>query len=207
MYHFKYQVTNTNEFIKVATTRPETMFVDVAVFVNPNDERYKKYINMQVINPINDKLIPILTDTYVDSSFGTGAMKCTPAHDFNDYKLAIKYQIECYQSVINQDGTLNENANLGEISLKGIDRLQARNKIVEYIKSKGLLIKTEDYENEIGYSERTGEIVEPLLSEQWFVKMKPLAKQTIVLIKKQKPEFIPLRFEKTMQQWLNNIED
>jgi valyl-tRNA synthetase len=176
------------------------MFVDIAVFVNPKDKRYSKYINKMVINPINGEPLKVYGDSYVDMKFGTGAMKCTPAHDFNDYQLAIKHKITDYQSVMNEDGTLNEKAHSSNSSFVGVDRLIARDAIVNEMQSNGLLLRVEEHKNEIGYSERSGEIVEPLLSKQWFVKMEPLAKETIKIIKKQKPCFIPPRFEKTMNQ-------
>jgi valyl-tRNA synthetase len=207
MYYFKYMVKDTKNFIEVATTRPETMFVDVAVFVNPKDKRYRKYIGKTVINPINGEPLKVYGDTYVDMKFGTGAMKCTPAHDFNDYQLAIKHKITDYKTVMHLDGTLNEFARSAGNTFTGVDRLIARDSIVSEMQSNGLLIKTEEHKNEVGYSERSGEIVEPLLSEQWFVKMAPLAKQTIKMIAKQKPNFIPPRFKKTMDQWLMNVQD
>jgi valyl-tRNA synthetase len=166
MYFFKYMVDGSKDFITVATTRPETMFVDVAVFINPKDKRYKKYLGKNVINPINGQKLKIYQDNYVDMKFGTGAMKCTPAHDFNDYQLAIKHQINDYQSVMNVDGTLNELAKTSSNSYAGIDRLIARGSIVNDIKNNNLLIKIENHTNEVGYSERTGEVVEPMLSEQ-----------------------------------------
>jgi valyl-tRNA synthetase len=207
MYYFKYMIANTDQYIEVATTRPETMFVDVAVFVNPRDKRYRKYINKTVINPINGQSLKVYGDSYVNIEFGTGAMKCTPAHDFNDYQLAIKHHINDYQSVMNEDGTLNENARSINNAYTGIDRLIARDAIVQEMQENGLVIKIEEYKNETGYSERSGEIIEPLLSKQWFVKMTPLAKQAIKMMAKSKPVFIPPRFKKTMDKWLNNVQD
>jgi valyl-tRNA synthetase len=198
MYYFKYIVEGSKDSIIVATTRPETMFVDVAVFVNPKDKRYAELVGKHVINPINGQKLKVMADSYVDMKFGTGVMKCTPAHDFNDYQLAIKHNIKNYETVMNPDGTLNNKAKTMSHVYEGQDRLRARPQIVQDIKNAGLLIKTEDHANEIGYSERSGEVVEPLLSMQWFIKMGPLAKETIALIKKQKPDFIPKRFERTM---------
>jgi valyl-tRNA synthetase len=207
LYYFKYLLNDSNEFIEVATTRPETMFVDAAVFVNPADKRYHKYINKMVINPINNEPLKVLGDAYVDMKFGTGAMKCTPAHDFNDYKLAIKHNIINYASVMNEDGTLNEKARSTNNTYTGIDRLIARDAIVRELQDNNLITKIEEHKNEIGYSERSGEIIEPLLSEQWFVKMSSLAKQTIKMIAKQKPRFIPPRFKNTMDKWLADVQD
>jgi valyl-tRNA synthetase len=176
------------------------MFVDVAVFVNPKDKRYNKYIGKTVINPINGQPLKVYGDSYVDMKFGTGAMKCTPAHDFNDYELAIKHNITEYHSVMNEDGTLNDYARSVSNNYTSVDRLIARDAIVKEIQANGLLLKAEEHKNEIGYSERSGEIIEPLLSKQWFVKMTPLAKQTIKMVIKQKPHFIPARFKKTMDK-------
>jgi valyl-tRNA synthetase len=159
-------VENSREFIEVATTRPETMFVDVAVFVNPKDKRYRKYINKTVINPINNQPLKVYGDNYVEMKFGTGAMKCTPAHDFNDYQLAIKHNIKNYYSVMNEDGTLNEKARSTNNTYIGVDRLIARDAIVKEMQENNLIVKIEEHKNEIGYSERSGEIVEPLLSKQ-----------------------------------------
>jgi valyl-tRNA synthetase len=191
-------IVGSKNFITVATTRPETMFGDVAVFVNPKDKKYQKSIGKFVINPINGEQLKIMVDSYVDMKFGTGAMKCTPAHDFNDYQLAIKHKITGYKSIINEDGTLNAEAKSIENSYAGVDRLIARDAIVGEMQQRNLLIKSEEHKNEVSYSERSGEVVEPLLSKQWFVKMAPLAKQTISLIHKQQPNFIPSRFKKTM---------
>jgi valyl-tRNA synthetase len=142
------------------------MFVDTCVFVNPKDKRYTKYIGKTVINPINNAPLPIMSDIYIDPKFGTGIMKCTPAHDFADYQLATKYKIKNYQSVINGDGTLNKLSQTLHNNYEGQDRLHARNHIVNDMRKDGLLIKVEDHMSEIGYSERTGEIIEPLLSKQ-----------------------------------------
>jgi valyl-tRNA synthetase len=142
------------------------MFTDVAVFVNPKDKKYKKIIGKFLINPINGQPLKVYADAYVDMGFGTGVMRCTPAHDFADYQLAIKHGITEYNSVINFDGTLNNYARTPENRYVGIDRLVARNDIVNEIKKHGLLIKVEDHNNEIAYSERSGAIIEPLLSEQ-----------------------------------------
>jgi valyl-tRNA synthetase len=157
---------DSNEFLSVATTRPETMFVDTCVFINPKDKRYTKYIGKTVINPINNKPLLVMTDTYIDPQFGTGVMKCTPAHDFNDYQLALKHKIKDYQSVINPDGTLNQFAKTLHHNYQGQDRISVRQQIVTDMQQDGLLIKVDDHVSEIGYSERTNEIVEPLLSKQ-----------------------------------------
>jgi len=202
-YYFKYPIEGTNEYLTVATTRPETMFGDVAVVVNPKDKRYKKYIGKNCINPANDEKLIIMADEYVDMEFGTGAMKCTPAHDPNDFNIAIKYNLK---KIIVMDETAHMNDKCGKY--KGLDRYECRNLLVEDIKKKGLYIKEEEIEHEVGHSERSDAVVEPYLSKQWFVKMKPLAD---AVIKNQNSkdaiEFFPTRFSKTMTQWMENIDD
>ncbi len=202
-YYFKYPIMNTKEYLIVATTRPETMFGDVAVIVNPNDKRYKQYIGKNCINPANDQPLTIMADEYVDMEFGTGAMKCTPAHDPNDFNIANKYNLE---KVIVMDETAKMNSKCGKYA--GMDRYACRDLLVEDIKKKGLLIKIEEIEHEVGHSERSDAVVEPYLSKQWFVKMKPLAE---AVIKNQESEnaiqFFPTRFSKTMTQWMENIDD
>jgi valyl-tRNA synthetase len=188
----------------VATTRPETMFGDIALFVNPNDKRYKQYIGQHVINPVNNKKIPIMADDYIDMQFGTGVMKCTPAHDFHDYDLAKKHNITNYESIMNENGTLNNNVSA---SFVGLDRLVARPEVVNYLQQKQAIDKIIDHPNEIGYSERTNVVVEPLLSEQWFVKMKPIVADCKKILTKDPCLFLPARFTKTLNQWFNNIED
>lgn len=210
LYYFKYKLSSDqSKFIPIATTRPETMFVDTHVFVNPKDKRYKSFIGKEVINPINGQKLKVLTDSYIDMNFGTGAMKCTPAHDLNDYELAKQHKITDYKSVINTDGTLNEYAKAVTKSFTGLDRLKAREAIVQEMNSRGELIKVEEYDNEVGYSERTGEVVEQLLSKQWFVKMKPIIENLNKIQKssKVKYDFIPSRFKKTLNTWFNNIND
>ena len=203
MYHFYYDVVETGQRIEVATTRPETMFGDVCVVVHPDDERYKDIVGLHVVNPANKEVLPIITDDYIDMEFGTGAMKCTPAHDPNDFIIGEKYgfdKIVC----INEDATMNEKA--GEY--EGLDRYECRERLVERIKAEGNLAYIEEIEHNVGYSERTDVIVEPYLSKQWFVKMKPLAEE---VLKYQGTEegitFYPPRFNKTFTQWLENIED
>jgi valyl-tRNA synthetase len=204
LYYFKYYLEGSNdEFLEVATTRPETMFGDVCVVVNPNDERYTKYVGKKVINPANNQAIIVIADEYVDVNFGTGAMKCTPAHDPNDFILGEKYnlpRINC----MNNDGTINE---LGG-KYANLDRFEARKQLVEDLKANGKVSKIEKHINQVGYSERSDAIVEPYLSKQWFVKMKPLAEQAL---KQQETEgkvnFYPERFEKVFKMWLDNIED
>ena len=204
MYYFKYSVVDCDDAITVATTRPETMFGDVCVVVNPKDERYKDYVGKYVINPANGEKLPVITDDYIDIEFGTGAMKCTPAHDPNDYQIALRHHLEM-PICMNEDATMNELAG----KYKGMDRFECRKALVEDIKQQGLFIKADDIVHNVGFSERTDCMVEPYLSNQWFVKMKPLAEE--VLKAQDDPDtkinFYPSRFENTFRQWLENIED
>lgn len=204
MYYIKYYYeSNKKEYLTIATTRPETIFVDECVFVNPRDNRYKNKINQKILNPLTSKAIPILTDDYVDKNFGTGAMKCTPAHDFNDYELGIKHKLNI-ESCINLDGKMNDKAN----QFKGMDRLEARIKVAQYLKDNGLLVKIEDIKSVVEHSERTNEIVEPLLSEQWFIKMDEYAKRIIKWQKSNKATtFHPKKFDKMLNNWLVNVHD
>jgi len=198
-FYFKYPIVGTDKFLTVATTRPETMFGDTAVFVNPKDERYKDLIGKFVINPANEEQIPIMGDSYVDIEFGTGAMKCTPAHDPNDFALAQKYNMPCIKCMT-LDAKMNENCGKYE----GMDRYECRDALVEQIKKDGRLIKIEDIVHQVGHSERSGAVVEPFLMKQWFVKMRPLADQAL---EKSIVEFLPERFNNTFRQWMENVDD
>ena len=208
LYYIKYFIDKKfKKYITVATTRPETMFGDVCLFVNPDDKKYKKYISKTAYNPANGEWIPILSDKYIDMHFGTGVMKCTPAHDFNDYNLAQKHKLNKI-NVMNPNGTMNELA--GEF--KGLDRLECRKQLIKKLQKLGFIEKIdEDYISQIGYSERTNEIIEPYISNQWFVKMKPLAQKVINNQKTKregiKTNFLPKRFDKALNTWLSNIED
>lgn len=201
-WHIKYPIAGTDEFMEIATTRPETMLGDTAVAVHPDDERYQKYIGKKVILPIVNKEIPVVADTYVDREFGTGVVKITPAHDPNDFEVGLRHDLPRI-NIMNDDGTLNENA--GEY--KGLDRLEARKLIVERLKEEGYLIKIEDINHAVGVHERCGEVVEPLIKLQWFVKMEDLAKPAIEAYKKEELRFIPDRFGKVYLHWLENIRD
>ena len=204
MYYFKYNIVGEDDYLEVATTRPETMFGDVCVVVNPEDEKFKKYIGKKVINPANGEELPIIADEYVEIGFGTGAMKCTPAHDPNDFILGEKYGFP-HPIIMNPDGTINEHGH----KYCGMDRFECRKQLVEDLKNQGLVIKIDDnYVNQVGYSERSNAIVEPYLSKQWFVIMKPLAEAAInYQNSEEKINFFPERFEKTLNQWMTNIED
>ncbi|AKU79711.1 valine--tRNA ligase [Spiroplasma turonicum] len=203
MYYFKYFFKNEDKYLTVATTRPETMFGDVCLVINPNDERYKEYINKTVINPANGKEIPVIADEYVETDFGTGIMKCTPAHDPNDFELSLKHNLELI-NVMSLDGTMNELT--GEFN--NIDRFEVRKILIDKLIKNDLVVKIEDIIHQVGYSERSGVIIEPLISKQWFVKMKSLAKNVIDLQKSDnKIKFYPNRFSTTLKTWMNNAYD
>ncbi len=202
-FYFKYDVVGTDESLIVATTRPETMFGDTAVFVNPKDERYKHLIGKKVINPANGDELPLMGDSYVDISFGTGAMKCTPAHDPNDFALAKKYGFPLIK-VLDETAHMNEKCGI----YQGMDRYECRKALVEKIKEDGHLVKIEKITHSVGHSERSDAVVEPMLSKQWFVKMKPLAEKVLARQKTSgKVNFVPKRFEKVLLRWMENIED
>ena len=203
MFYFKYPIVGENDSLIVATTRPETMFGDVCVVINPNDENLKKYIGKKVINPANGDELPVIGDDYVEIGFGTGAMKCTPAHDPNDFIIGKKYNLPM-PVIFNKDATMNEKCG----KYQGMDRFVCREELIKDIKAAGNFVKIENIVHPVGHSERTDAVVEPMLSKQWFVKMKPLAEQALKNQKsKQKVEFVPARFEKVFTQWMSNIED
>lgn len=203
MYYFKYKIQETGQELVIATTRPETMFADQAIFVHPDDERYKDIVGLHAINPANGEALPIMADSYIDMDFGTAVMKCTPAHDPNDFELAKKYGLKM-PICMNPDGTMNEMAHKYE----GMDRFECREALLKDFEEMGVVDHIEDHPHNVGHSERTGVIAEPYLSKQWFVKMKPLAQAVLDAQKTdQKIEFVPNRFEHTFNQWLENIED
>ena len=203
-YHIKYFIEGTNEFLEVATTRPETLFGDTAVAVNPNDERYKDLIGKNVILPLVNKLIPIIADEHADPEFGTGIVKITPAHDPNDFEVGNRHNLERIVC-INPDGTMNENA----LEFKGLDRFIAREKLIEKLKEEDLLISIEEITHNVGHSERSGVMIEPYLSKQWFVKMRPLADRVLENQKNKdtKVNFVPTRYEKIMNHWMEITYD
>ncbi len=198
-YYFKYPIVDSKDYLVVATTRPETMFGDVAVFVNPKDKRYKHLIGKKVINPANEEALPIMGDEYVDIEFGTGAMKCTPAHDPNDFASSEKYNLP---RIICMDLNAKMNENCGRY--KGMDRYECRDELVKQIEKDGRLIKIEDIVHTVGHSERSHTVVEPMLMKQWFVKMRPLAEQAL---NKSSVNFVPNRFSNTFRQWMENVDD
>ncbi|MDD5692694.1 MAG: valine--tRNA ligase, partial [Candidatus Omnitrophica bacterium] len=203
LYYLKYPLKdNPKEFIIVATTRPETMLGDTAVAVNPKDKRYKKYIGKSLMLPLANRQIKVIADTMVDTQFGTGAVKVTPAHDPNDYKLGMKHKLD-FINVMRADGSMNESAG----KFAGLDRFKAREGIIEELRSLGLLEKIDPHAISAGHCYRCHTIVEPYLSKQWFVKMKPLAKPAIDAVKKEKIRFHPQRWEKVYLNWMENIQD
>ena len=203
MYYFKYQIVDSDEQLIIATTRPETMFADQAIFVHPDDKRYTHLVGKKAINPANGEALPIMADSYIDMSFGTAVMKCTPAHDPNDFALAKKYNLDM-PICMNDDGTMNELAH----KYQGMDRFECRKALVADFEAAGVVDHIEKHLHQVGHSERSNAIVEPYLSKQWFVKMKPLAKAALDnQLKDSKVNFVPERFEKTFNQWMENIED
>jgi len=203
-YHIKYFIEGEDDYLEIATTRPETMFGDTAVAVNPEDNRYKHLIGKNVILPIVNKKIPIVGDIHADPEFGTGCVKITPAHDPNDYEVGIRHNLERV-IVMNLDATMNEKAGKYE----GMSREECREKLVEELKEKDLLIKIEKMTHSVGHSERSDAVVEPYLSKQWFVKMRPLADRVLENQKNNetKVNFVPERYEKTMNHWMEITYD
>jgi len=201
LYTFKYPIEG-DEFIQVSTTRPETILGDSAVAVHPEDERYQHLIGKKAYVPILGREIPIIADEYVDMEFGTGALKVTPAHDFNDYELAKKHDLELI-SVMNKDATMNHNAG----DYQGMDRFETRKKLWADMDTQGLVVKAEDYTTRIPRSQRGGEIVEPMVSTQWFVQMDAIAEKALNAVRSGDIKIVPERFTKVYYHWLENIQD
>lgn len=203
LYYFKYPVDGSEEYLPIATTRPETILGDTAVAVHPEDERYAHLIGKQAVVPMSGgRRIPIIADTYVDREFGTGALKITPGHDVNDYELGKRHQLEII-NIMNDDGTLNSAAGAYE----SMDRFDARKAIWNDLNTEGLGIKEEQHTQRVPRSQRGGEIVEPLVREQWFVKMEGLAKPALEAVSTGETKIVPERFEKTYRMWLEEIRD
>ena len=202
LYDIKYPIAGTKDYITVATTRPETMLGDTAVAVHPNDRRYAYLRGKKVILPLMNREIPVIEDEFVDPEFGTGIVKVTPAHDPNDFEMGNRHQLERI-NVMNPDGSINEKGG----RYQGLDRFEARRKIVEDLKSQGLLVKQVVHRHAVGHCYRCHTIVEPYLSKQWFVKMKPLAEKAIQAHRDGKVKFIPDRWTKVYLSWLENIRD
>lgn len=202
LYYLKYPLYNSKKFIVVATTRPETMLGDTAVAVNPNDERYKKLIGKTAVLPIMGREIPVIADEYVNKDFGTGAVKVTPAHDVNDFEMGLRHNLEAIR-VMDVDGRMNDSAG----PYRGLDRFRCRKEIIEEFQKNGTLKKRENYSHNIGHCYRCKMVIEPTLSKQWFVKVKPLAEPAIEAVKDSRIRIIPASWEKTYFEWMNNIRD
>ncbi len=202
LWYYRYPVVGEDDFVTIATTRPETMLGDTAVAVNPKDEKMAKYVGKMLRLPLTDRIIPVVADDYVEIGFGTGAVKITPAHDPNDFELGLRHNLPIIR-VIDDGGLMNENAG----KYQGMDRITARKAVVEDLKQQGYLEKIQPYAHNVGQCYRCGETVEAIVSKQWFVKMQPLAEPAIKAVKTKKIEFIPKRFEKTYFNWMENIKD
>ncbi|MBW4637545.1 MAG: valine--tRNA ligase [Gloeocapsa sp. UFS-A4-WI-NPMV-4B04] len=203
LWHFRYGLTDGSGYVEVATTRPETMLGDTAVAVNPNDDRYKHLIGKTLTLPIMNREIPVIADELVDPEFGTGCVKVTPAHDPNDFEMGQRHSLPMI-NIMNKDGTLNENAG----PFQGQDRFVARKNVVQRLEADSVLVKVEDYKHTVPYSDRGKVPIEPLLSTQWFVKIRPLADKTLEFLDQQSsPEFVPQRWTKVYRDWLVKLKD
>ncbi|HKK64873.1 MAG TPA: valine--tRNA ligase, partial [Clostridia bacterium] len=203
LWHYFYPLADGSGKIEVATTRPETMLGDTCVAVHPEDPRYTDYIGKQVALPLSGRTIPIIADEYVDREFGSGAVKITPGHDPNDYEIAERHDLEKI-NILNPDGTLNENV---PEKYRGMDVLSARRQVVEDIKAAGLFIKEEQHSHQIGHCYRCNTVIEPYMSEQWFVRMRNMADKALHAWQKNEVKFFPKKYENTYANWLNNIRD
>ena len=202
LYFMRYYTEDKASYLTVATTRPETIFGDVAVCVNPNDERYKNLIGTTVIVPIVNREVTIIADEYVDPEFGTGCLKITPAHDINDKEIGDRHQLEIIDA-LNSDGTMNAHA----MQFAGLDRFAARKAVAKELEAQGLLEKVEEYKTSVGTSERTGAVIEPRLSEQWFLKMKDLSQPALDAVLNEEVKLIPEKFINTYRHWMENVRD
>ena len=201
-WHINYPVKDSDQFVQIATTRPETMLGDTALAVNPEDERYQDIIGKTVIVPLIGREIPVIADSYVDKEFGTGVVKITPAHDPNDFEVGRRHGL-AEINILNDDATINENGG----KYAGMDRYEARKLMVEELKEQGLLVKIEDHVHNVGTHDRCGTTIEPMIKQQWFVKMEEMAKPAIEALKNGDLTFVPDRFDKTYLHWLENIRD
>lgn len=202
LFHIRYQIVDSNEWVTIATTRPETILGDTAICVNPNDARYTHLHGKKVIVPLTNREIPIIQDEYVDIEFGTGCLKVTPAHDINDYELGRKHQLETID-IFNDNGTLNSHG----LHYEGMERFEVRKAIEKELTEKGFLAKVEDIINKVGFSERTDAVIEPKLSLQWFVKMKELSEPALNNVMSGNINFHPDKFKNTYRHWLENVKD
>ncbi|MDO5477583.1 MAG: valine--tRNA ligase [Clostridia bacterium] len=201
-WHIKYQIKGTDDYVVIATTRPETLFGDTAVAVNPEDERYKDIVGKTLLLPLTDREIPVIADEYVDKEFGTGCVKITPAHDPNDFEVGKRHDLEIIK-VMNDDATMNSYAGKYE----GMDRYECRKAMIKDLTDMGLLVKTEEHSHNVGQCYRCGTTIEPIVSDQWFVKMQPLAEAAIKAVDSKETEFVPDRFSKTYMNWMENVYD
>jgi valyl-tRNA synthetase len=202
LYYLRYPLVSGKGAVVVATTRPETMLGDTAVAVHPEDPRYKSAIGQKVVLPLVERHLPVIADAYVDREFGTGALKITPAHDFNDFEVARKHQLELVQ-VINEDGTMGEEAG----PYAGMERYACRKRIVKDLEKGGFLVKVEHYKHRVGHCYRCQNVVEPMLSLQWFVSTRPLAEKSMAAVREGKTRIIPVKWEKDYFNWMENLED
>ena len=202
LYYLRYKIVGEEDYITIATTRPETILGDSAVCVNPNDPRFTHLAGKRCIVPLVNREIPIIQDEYVDMEFGTGALKITPAHDINDYEIGYKHQLETID-IFNDDGTMSEAAQF----FIGHDRFEVRKEIIPELEKAGNLVKIEDYDNKVGYSERTHVVIEPKLSMQWFVKMKALAQPALEAVMNDEVILIPAKYKNTYRYWMENVKD
>jgi len=203
LYYVRYRIVGEDDgYLTVATTRPETILGDTAICVNPNDPRYQHLKGAKVIVPMVNRVVPVVFDEYVDIEFGTGALKITPAHDTNDYTIGLKFGLDVID-VFNDDGTVSNRAGL----IAGIDRFEARKLAVKELERSGNLVKTEEYTNKLGYSERTSAVIEPKLSRQWFIRMKELAEPALLNVMNDEVQLIPAKFKNTYRYWMENIKD
>jgi len=202
LWHIRYPLEDDDGYLIIATTRPETMLGDTAIAVNPDDERYKKLIGKKAMLPLIERPLPIIADEHVDPSFGTGALKVTPAHDPNDFEIGKRHGLE-EVNIFSEDGTINENGG----KYVGMDRKEARREIVSHLEEEGLLEKIEAHEHAVGHCYRCQTVIEPYLSDQWFVDMKPLAKDAIDVVKDKKVRFHPPKWERLYYEWMENIRD
>ena len=202
LYYVKYKIKDTEDWLTIATTRPETILGDTAVCVNPNDDRYKHLIGKQVIIPIAERAVNIIADEYVDMEFGTGCLKITPAHDINDYEIGLKHNLETIDT-LNEDGTLSEAAGhyIGE------DRFVVRKKIAKVLEERGQIVKVEELTNNVGFSERTDAVIEPRISTQWFIKMKDFSKPAYENVMNDNIQLVPPKFKNTYRHWMENVKD
>lgn len=202
LYYVRYKIDGKDEWLTIATTRPETILGDTAVCVHPEDKRYKHLIGQKIIIPLVNRPVPIIADEYVDREFGTGVLKITPAHDENDYEIGVKHDLEVI-NIFNEDGTLNENAQI----FIGEDRFVARDLVTEKLREDGHIDKIEDYVNKVGYSERTEAVIEPRLSIQWFLRMKELANPALKSVMNDTVKIHPAKFKNTYRHWMENVKD